>query len=100
MSTGAKSGRLRAMITKEDKLAALKSTQLHDGDTGSSSAQVAILTKRINEITEHMKQNKHDFMARRGLIQMVGRRKKLLKALEREDYDQYKKVIETLGLRK
>ena len=88
------------MITQEDKLAALKSTQLHDGDTGSSSAQVAILTKRINEITEHMKQNKHDFMARRGLIQMVGRRKKLLKALEREDYDQYKKVIETLGLRK
>ena len=96
------------MITKEDKLAALKSTQLHDGestqlhdgDTGSSSAQVAILTKRINEITEHMKQNKHDFMARRGLIQMVGRRKKLLRALERDDYDQYKKVIETLGLRK
>ena len=47
-----------------------------------------------------MKQNKHDFMARRGLIQMVGRRKKLLKALEQTDYDQYKKVIETLGLRK
>ena len=88
------------MITKEDKLTAIKSTQLHDGDVGSSSAQVAILTKRINEITEHMKQNKHDFMARRGLIQMVGRRKKLLKALEQSDYDQYKKVIETLGLRK
>lgn len=88
------------MIAKEDKLTAIKSTQLHDGDVGSSSAQVAILTKRINEITEHMKQNKHDFMARRGLIQMVGRRKKLLKALEQTDYDQYKKVIETLGLRK
>ncbi|MCG5106163.1 30S ribosomal protein S15 [Candidatus Saccharibacteria bacterium] len=88
------------MITKEDKLTAIKSTQLHDGDVGSSSAQVAILTKRINEITEHMKQNKHDFMARRGLIQMVGRRKKLLKALEQTDYNQYKKVIETLGLRK
>ncbi|RYC75657.1 30S ribosomal protein S15 [Candidatus Nanoperiomorbus periodonticus] len=88
------------MITKEDKLTAIKSTQLHDGDVGSSSAQVAVLTKRINEITEHMKQNKHDFMARRGLIQMVGRRKKLLKALEQTDYDQYKKVIETLGLRK
>ena len=88
------------MITKEDKLTAIKSTQLHDGDVGSSSAQVAILTKRINEITEHMKQNKHDFMARRGLIQMVGRRTKLLKALEQTDYDQYKKVIETLGLRK
>ena len=88
------------MITKEDKLTAIKSTQLHDCDVGSSSAQVAILTKRINEITEHMKQNKHDFMARRGLIQMVGRRKKLLKALEQTDYNQYKKVIETLGLRK
>ena len=88
------------MITKEDKLTAIKSTQLHDGDVGSSSAQVAILTKRINEITEHMKQNKHDFMARRGLIQMVEPRKKLLKALEQTDYDQYKKVIETLGLRK
>ena len=88
------------MITKEDKLTAIKSTQLHDGDVGSSSAQVAILTKRINEITEHMKQNKHDFMARRGLIQMGGRRKKLLKALEQTDYNQYKKVIETLGLRK
>ncbi len=88
------------MITKEDKLTAIKSTQLHDGDVGSSSAQVAILTKRINEITEHMKQNKHDFMARRGLIQMVGRRKKLLKALEQTDYNQYKRVIETLGLRK
>lgn len=88
------------MITKEDKLTAIKSTQLHDGDVGSSSAQVAILTKRINEITEHMKQNKHDFMARRGLIQMVGRRKKLLKTLEQTDYNQYKKVIETLGLRK
>ena len=88
------------MITKEDKLTAIKSTQLHKTVTGSSSAQVAILTKRINEITEHMKQNKHDFMARRGLIQMVGRRKKLLKALERDDYEQYKKVIETLGLRK
>lgn len=88
------------MITKEDKLTAIKSTQLHDGDVGSSSAQVAILTRRINEITEHMKQNKHDFMARRGLIQMVGRRKKLLKALEQTDYNQYKKVIETLGLRK
>ena len=82
------------MITKEDKLTAIKSTQLHDGDVGSSSAQVAILTKRINEITEHMKQNKHDFMARRGLIQMVGRRKKLLKALEQTDYDQYNVKIE------
>lgn len=88
------------MITKEDKLTAIKSTQTHDGDTGSSQAQVAILTARINEITEHMKANKHDYMARRGLIQMVGKRKKLLKALERDNYNEYKRVIETLGLRK
>lgn len=88
------------MISKEDKLKAIRSTQLHDGDTGSASAQIAILTARINEVTEHMKANKHDFMARRGLIQMVGRRKKLLKALSDNDFEQYKKVIETLGLRK
>lgn len=88
------------MISKEDKLKAIRSAQLHDGDTGSASAQIAILTARINEVTEHMKANKHDFMARRGLIQMVGRRKKLLKALSDNDFEQYKKVIETLGLRK
>ena len=88
------------MITKEDKLTAIKSTQLHDGDVGSSSAQVTILTKRINEITEHMKQNKHDFMARRGLVQMVGRRKRLLKYLERTDFESYKAVVAKLGLRK
>ncbi len=88
------------MITKEDKLAAIKSTQVHTNDVGSPSAQVAILTARINEITEHLKANKHDFMARRGLLQMVGRRKKLLRSLENNDFAQYKKVIETLGLRK
>ncbi len=88
------------MITSSQKLAAIQSTQLHDGDVGSSSAQVAVLTARINQITEHMKQNKHDYMARRGLVQMVGKRKKLLRSLEKNDYDQYKKVIETLGLRK
>jgi small subunit ribosomal protein S15 len=88
------------MITKEDKSAAIKSTQIHKDDVGSSSAQIAILTARISEITEHMKQAKHDFMARRGLLKLIGRRKKLLKELERKDFAQYKKVIETLGLRK
>ena len=88
------------MITSSQKLAAIQSTQLHDGDVGSSSAQVAVLTARINQITEHMKQNKHDYMARRGLVQMVGKRKKLLRSLEKNNYGQYKKVIETLGLRK
>lgn len=88
------------MITKEDKLTAIKSTQIHSSDVGSPAAQVAILTARINEITEHLKEHKHDFMARRGLLQMVGRRKKLLRSLEENDFAQYKKVIETLGLRK
>lgn len=88
------------MISSSEKLAAVQLTQLHDGDVGSSSAQVAILTARINQITEHMRQNKHDYMARRGLVQMVGRRKKLLRSLEKNDYNQYKSVIEKLGLRK
>ncbi len=88
------------MITKEEKLAAMKLTQLHDSDTGSASAQVAILTKRINGLTEHMKNNKHDYMTRRGLIQLVGRRKRLLKNLEQGDFAHYKSTIEALGLRK
>jgi len=88
------------MITKDKKAAAIKSTQVHKDDVGSPAAQVAILTARINEITEHLKTHKHDFMARRGLLQMVGRRKKLLRSLEKNDFTQYKKVIETLGLRK
>ncbi len=88
------------MITKDKKTAAIKSTQVHKTDVGSPAAQIAILTARINEITEHLKAHKHDFMARRGLLQMVGRRKKLLRSLEKNDFAQYKKVIETLGLRK
>ena len=88
------------MITKDKKTAAIKSTQVHQNDVGSPSAQIAVLTARINEITEHLREHKHDFMARRGLLQMVGRRKKLLRALEKSDFNQYKKVIETLSLRK
>jgi small subunit ribosomal protein S15 len=88
------------MITKEKKAAAIKSTQAHKDDVGSPAAQVAILTARINEITEHLRGAKHDFMARRGLLKMVGTRKKLLKNLEKSDFAQYKKVVETLGLRK
>ena len=88
------------MITKDDKAAAIKSTQIHKTDVGSPSAQIAVLTARITELTEHMKIHKHDFATRRGLLQMVGRRKKLLKALEKNDFAQYKKVVEKLGLRK
>ncbi len=88
------------MITKEDKQKAIALTQVSKKDVGSPQAQVSILTARIKEVTEHLKANKHDFMARRGLVQMVGRRKRLLKYLERTDFDAYKATVSTLGLRK
>ena len=88
------------MITKENKTKAIKQTQISKDDVGSPQAQVAILTARINEVTEHLKSNKHDNMARRGLVQMVGQRKKLLKSLEKKDFEAYKSVIAKLGLRK
>lgn len=88
------------MITAENKAKAIASTQTHKNDVGSPQAQVAVLTVRIKEITAHLKNNKHDHMARRGLIQMVGRRKRLLKYLERTNFDAYKQTIATLELRK
>lgn len=75
-------------------------TQVGKNDVGSPQAQVSILTARIKEVTEHLKLNKHDHMARRGLIQMVGKRKRLLKYLERKDFEAYKAVVATLKLRK
>jgi small subunit ribosomal protein S15 len=88
------------MITKENKATAIAATQVHKGDVGSPQAQVSVLTARIKEITEHLKVNKHDYMARRGLIQMVGRRKRLLKYLEDKDFEAYKGTVAKLGLRK
>lgn len=88
------------MITAENKAKALATTQVHKTDVGSPQAQVSVLTARIKEVTEHLKSNKHDFMARRGLMQMVGRRKKLLKYLESKDFESYKAVVAKLGLRK
>ncbi len=88
------------MITKDEKAKAIALTQVGKNDVGSPQAQISILTARIKEVTEHLKSNKHDHMARRGLIQMVGKRKRLLKYLERTDFDTYKQVLETLGLRK
>lgn len=88
------------MITKEDKLKALKVGAVHKDDVGSPQAQVSILTARIKEVTAHLQANKHDNMARRGLIQMVGRRKRLLKYLEQKDFAAYQEIITKLGLRK
>ena len=88
------------MISKDDKAKAIALTQVSKTDVGSPQAQVSVLTARIKEVTEHLKVNKHDHMARRGLIQMVGKRKKLLKYLENTDFEAYKAVLEKLGLRK
>ncbi len=88
------------MISKDDKAKAIALTQVNKDDVGSPQAQVSILTARIKEVTEHLKSNKHDHMARRGLIQMVGKRKRLLKYLENTDFEAYKEVVSKLGLRK
>lgn len=88
------------MITKDNKAKAIALTQVDKNDVGSPQAQVSILTARIKEVTEHLKLNKHDHMARRGLIQMVGKRKKLLKYLETTNFDAYKALLDKLGLRK
>lgn len=95
-----KNDKILKMITKENKEKAIALTQVSKNDVGSPQAQVSILTARIKEVTEHLQSNKHDFMARRGLMQMVGRRKKLLKYLERKDFEAYKAVVAKLGLRK
>ena len=84
------------MITKDNKANAIKKLARSDKDVGSPEVQVSILTERIKEVTEHVKQNKHDYMAKRGLIQMVGQRKKL----EKTDFDTYKATVAKLGLRK
>lgn len=88
------------MITQEVKKEVIATTQRHAGDVGSPEAQVAVLTHRIKEVTEHLKANKHDNMARRGLLQMVGRRKRLLKYLENQNFEGYQQLIAKLGLRK
>jgi small subunit ribosomal protein S15 len=72
----------------------------HDGDTGSPEVQVAVLTTRIRHLTEHMREHKHDFHSRRGLLQMVGQRRRLLKYLQKKDVERYRTLIGRLGLRR
>ena len=87
-------------ITNEEKQQLIKEYAIHPEDTGSSEVQIAILTKRINTLTEHMKINKKDFSTRRGLLILVGRRNRLLAYLRDKDFDGYKNLISKLGLRK
>ena len=88
------------MITSEKKQATIKSLQRDKSDTGSPAVQVGIMTERIKELTEHLKANKHDFMARRGLLQLVGKRKRLLQYIAAEDGQEYLDLIKKLGIRR
>jgi small subunit ribosomal protein S15 len=87
-------------LVKEDKKKVIEKFKTHENDTGSSEVQVAILTKKINMLNEHLKANKKDHHSRRGLVIMVGKRKRLLGYLKNNDVNKYKKIIEELGLRK
>lgn len=88
------------MISTDKKQKVIADLQKDKKDTGSPAVQVGILTERIKELTEHLKNNKHDFMARRGLLQMVGKRKRLLSYLAEQDSQAYLKLIKKLGIRR
>ena len=88
------------MITKEKKTAVITDLQKAKTDTGSSAVQVGILTSRITEITEHLQTNKKDHMARRGLLQMVGKRKRHLAYIAKKDSSEYLALIKKLGIRR
>jgi small subunit ribosomal protein S15 len=82
------------------KQAIIKEYATHEGDTGSPEVQIAVLSQRILDLTEHLKMHKHDHHTRRGLLAMVGRRKRMLKYLADTDIDRYRQLIERLGLRR
>ena len=88
------------MISKETKQAIINEYARSAGDTGSPEVQIAILTARIKEITEHMKENPKDFHSNRGLLKLVGQRRGLLDYLKKKDINRYRSLIERLGLRK
>ena len=87
-------------MTAAEKTAIIKEYALHEGDTGSPEVQIAVLTKRINDLTEHLKTNKKDHHSRRGLLKMVGHRRNLLAYLQKVDIERYRTIIAKLGIRK
>ncbi|RKJ57145.1 30S ribosomal protein S15 [bacterium 1XD42-1] len=87
-------------MRKEEKQQIIENNKQHDGDTGSPEVQVAILTKRINDLTEHLKIHKKDHHSRRGLLKMVGKRRNMLNYLAKKDINRYRALIAKLGLRK
>ena len=88
------------MLRKEEKTAVIEANRTHETDTGSPEVQIAILTKRINDLTEHLKTHKKDHHSRRGLLKMVGHRRNLLNYLMKKDIERYRAVIAKLGIRK
>ena len=88
------------MISKELKAQVMAEYATHEGDTGSPEVQIAVLTYRINELTEHLRVHKHDNHSRRGLLMMVGHRRRLLDYLAKKDINRYRAIIAKLGIRK
>lgn len=88
------------MLEKDVKQQIIDTYKTHEGDTGSPEVQIAILTERINNLTEHLKSNKNDHHSRRGLLQMVGKRRNLLNYLIKVDIERYRAIIAQLGIRK
>lgn len=88
------------MLRKEQKTEIIENNARHEGDTGSPEVQIAVLTRRINDLNEHLKVNKNDHHSRRGLLKMVGHRKRLLAYLQKKDIERYRAIIAKLGIRK
>ena len=87
------------VMTKEQKTSVIEKSRVHETDTGSPEVQIAILTERIKELTEHMKSHQKDFHTRRGLLMLVGRRRRLLSYIKKNDIVEYRELIKALGIR-
>lgn len=87
-------------LAKEDKLEIVKKFGRSETDTGSAQVQIALLTERINQLTEHLRTHKHDHHSRRGLLKLVGRRRRFLNYLQKNDLEAYRALIQELGLRR
>ena len=88
------------MLLKEEKNVVIEQNKRHENDTGSPEVQIAILTRRINDLTEHLKIHNKDHHSRRGLLKMVGHRRNLLNYLKKKDIERYREIIAKLGIRK
>jgi small subunit ribosomal protein S15 len=88
------------MLAQELRNSIIQDNQLHEGDTGSAEVQIALLTRRINELTQHLRVHRKDHHSRRGLLKMVGQRRRQLAYLNKKDVERYRAIVAKLGLRK